>query len=83
MKILFISPTFANKKDEADFFEALQKVPGYKNIEEMGGHFLLELDNNLLERETVIQLASFFDRWGINKSPLETLAQMIDVETGS
>jgi hypothetical protein len=53
-------------------------VCGYKNTEAMGWHLILELNNDLLVRKTVLQLVTLFDCWEINNSPLETLAQMIE-----
>jgi len=82
MKILFISPDLSKESDKAEFFKGLDAVRGYKNIEAMGGHFLLELDNSALSREMVIGLVTLFDRWKIHKSPLEALAQMLEDKSG-
>ncbi|ORU93529.1 MAG: hypothetical protein A6F70_05865 [Cycloclasticus sp. symbiont of Bathymodiolus heckerae] len=82
MKILFITPDLSAKSDETEFFDGLHNVHGYKNTDVMGGHLLLELDNDSLGREMVLNLATLFDRWKINKSPLEALAQMVEDDSG-
>lgn len=44
----------------------------------MGTHLLLELDNSLT-LETMKALFALFDHWSIDKSPLESFNQLMDM----
>jgi hypothetical protein len=77
MKILFKKPIVSTNEKEKEFLLALTKVPAYLNVEEMGGHFLLALDNSL-GIETIQQLFVLFEDWGIDKSPLESFNQLVN-----
>jgi hypothetical protein len=38
----------------------------------------LELDNEVVDIVSIQQLFAFFERWNIDKSPLESLLQLVD-----
>jgi len=76
MKILFKKPIFNDQAHEKEFLGALKKVSAYQNVEEMGNHFLLALDNSL-GVETIQQLFILFEHWNIDPSPLESFNQLI------
>ncbi|MBQ0724211.1 MAG: hypothetical protein KBT50_06290 [Cycloclasticus sp.] len=77
MKILFKKPIVSTQEKEKEFLLALAKVPAYLSVEEMGGHFLLALDNNL-GIATIQQLFVLFEHWHIDKSPLESFNQLVN-----
>lgn len=77
MKILFKKPIVNTQEKEKEFLLALAKVPSYLNVEAMGNHFLLALDNSL-GIATIQQLFVLFEHWGIDKSPLESFNQLIN-----
>ena len=78
MKILFKAPPFGDKDSEKKFHQSLSSIPAYKDVEEMGTHLLLELDNSLT-LETIKALFALFDDWSIDKSPLESFNQLMDM----
>ena len=78
MKILFKAPPFGDKDSEKKFHQALSSIPAFKDVDEMGTHFLLKLDNSLT-LETIRALFELFDHWNIDNSPLESLNQLIDL----
>ncbi|PHS72180.1 MAG: hypothetical protein COB22_05635 [Cycloclasticus sp.] len=80
MKILFKSPELKSDVNRDEFFHSLEKIPAYKNIEKMQSHFLLELDN-AMGLKTIQQLFSLFDEWSIDKSPLESFVQYVQMES--
>lgn len=80
MKILLMSPTFCKQQSEQTFIESLTKIHAYKDIKAMGSHYLLELSNTF-NRQTVDQLNKLFDHWGIDPSPLVTLAELAEADT--
>ena len=79
MKILLQAPSFSAEKLEEQFFEAVYDIPAYKSIKPMGSHFLLEVDNEL-DNQTIPKLFALFDAWDIDKSPLESLSQLVDID---
>lgn len=56
----------------------LTEVLSYKGVEDMTTHLLLELDNEVVDIVSIQQLFAFFERWNIDKSPLESLLQLVD-----
>ncbi|MEE4291916.1 MAG: hypothetical protein V2J13_09235 [Cycloclasticus sp.] len=56
----------------------LTEVLSYKGVEDMTTHLLLELDNEVVDIVSIQQLFAFFERWNIDKSPLESLLQFVD-----
>jgi len=77
MKILSITPSFSDKDVERSFYDAIVKLPAYSSIKLIDCHFLLELDNELMY-ETIAPLTALYDHWGIDKSPLDTLNEMVN-----
>ena len=80
MKILFQAPAFSNTKSKSELLELLSELPAYVGNEEMNTHFLLELDSETIEFESIRQLSVIFDQWGINQSPLESLYQLMGID---
>ncbi|PCH85755.1 MAG: hypothetical protein COB26_11225 [Piscirickettsiaceae bacterium] len=80
MKILFKSPDFINTEKEREFFQTIERVTAYTGIEKMDTHFLLALDNSM-GVDTIQQLFKLFDVWAIDKSPLESFVNYIEVES--
>lgn len=79
MKILFKSPEFDNTEKEREFFQSIETVTAYTGIEKMDTHYLLALDNSM-GVETIQQLFKLFDVWAIDKSPLESFVNYIEME---
>ncbi|ORU94229.1 MAG: hypothetical protein A6F71_09205 [Cycloclasticus sp. symbiont of Poecilosclerida sp. M] len=80
MKILFQAPSFSDTKKEKAFLKSLSALQAYVGVTEMGSHYLLELDSETIEFESIRQLSILFDRWKIDRSPLESLFQMMGIE---
>ncbi len=80
MKILFKSPTFVSAMKKHEFFQSIEEVAAYTGIEKMDTHFLLALDNSL-GVDTIQQLFKLFDVWAIDKSPLESFVNYIEMES--
>lgn len=78
MKILFTKPTSLTEEKSALLMTELTQVLSYKGIEEMNTHLLLELDNEVVDIVSIQQLFALFERWGIDKSPLESLLELVD-----
>jgi len=58
----------------------LTQVLSYKGVEDMTTHLLLELDNEVVDIMSIQQLFALFEHWNIDKSPLESLLQLVDVQ---
>ena len=78
MKILFTKPTSLTEEKSALLMTELTQVLSYKGIEEMNTHLLLELDNEVVDIVSIQQLFALFERWAIDKSPLESLLQLVE-----
>ncbi len=78
MKILFTKPTLLTEEKSALLMTELTQVLAYKGVEDMSTHLLLELDNEVVDIESIQQLFALFERWEIDKSPLESLLQLVD-----
>lgn len=82
MKILSITPTFSEKKIGRDFFKAIEKLPAFLDIKIIGAHFLLELDNEQVY-ESLIPLSDLYRQWGIDRSPLDALDELVKKQMNS
>jgi len=80
MKILFIKPTQLSEEKTTLLMTELTQVLSYKGVEDMTTHLLLELDNEVVDIISIQQLFALFERWNIDKSPLESLLQLVDVQ---
>lgn len=80
MKILFTKPLQLNEEKHTALMTQLSRVLSYKKTEDMGTHLMLELDNETIEFDSIKQLFSLFEQWGIDQSPLESLLQMVDMK---
>ena len=80
MKILFKSPEFTQSKNNAGFQQDLEAIDAYKGVEMMATHYLLELDNALLDVSTIKQLFVLFEQWNIDPSPLESFVQYVEAQ---
>jgi hypothetical protein len=80
MKILFKSPEFSESKNDVNFQQALEAITAYKGVEMMTTHYLLELDNAMLDVGTIKQLFELFDQWKIDPSPLESFVQYVEAQ---
>ncbi|MBV1875381.1 MAG: hypothetical protein KUG50_02010 [Cycloclasticus sp.] len=80
MKILFTKPLQLNEEKHTVLMTQLSRVLSYKKTEDMGTHLMLELDNETIEFDSIKQLFSLFEQWGIDQSPLESLLQMVDMK---
>ena len=78
MKILFTKPVSLSEEKSALLMTELTQVLSYKGVEDMSTHLLLELDNEVVDIESIQQLFALFERWDIDKSPLESLLQLVD-----
>ena len=80
MKILFKSPENLNKEREKEFLGKLSALPAYVGNEGMGAHFLLELNSETVEFESIRQLSVLFQQWKIDPSPLESLYELMGIK---
>lgn len=78
MKILFTKPSPLATEKTTLLMTELTEVLSYKGVEDMATHLLLELDNEVVDIVSIQQLFAFFERWNIDKSPLESLLQLVD-----
>jgi len=78
MKILFTKPVSLAEEKSALLMTELTQVLSYKGVEDMSTHLLLELDNEVVDIVSIQQLFALFERWNIDKSPLESLLQLVD-----
>lgn len=78
MKILFTKPSPLATEKTILLMTELTEVLSYKGVEDMTTHLLLELDNEVVDIVSIQQLFAFFERWNIDKSPLESLLQFVD-----
>lgn len=78
MKILFTKPVPLATEKTTLLMTELTEVLSYKGVEDMTTHLLLELDNEVVDIVSIQQLFAFFERWNIDKSPLESLLQLVD-----
>ncbi|MBV1913313.1 MAG: hypothetical protein KUG55_06770 [Cycloclasticus sp.] len=78
MKILFTKPSPLATEKTTLLMTELTEVLSYKGVEDMTTHLLLELDNEVVDIVSIQQLFAFFERWNIDKSPLESLLQLVD-----
>jgi hypothetical protein len=78
MKILFTKPSPLATEKTTLLMTELTEVLSYKGVEDMTTHLLLELDNEVVDIVSIQQLFAFFERWNIDKSPLESLLQFVD-----
>ena len=78
MKILFTKPVSLSEEKSALLMTELTQVLSYKGVEDMSTHLLLELDNEVVDIVSIQQLFALFERWDIDKSPLESLLQLVD-----
>jgi hypothetical protein len=78
MKILFTKPSPLATEKTILLMTELTEVLSYKGVEDMTTHLLLELDNEVVDIVSIQQLFAFFERWNIDKSPLESLLQLVD-----
>ncbi|MBL4743709.1 MAG: hypothetical protein JKX87_03590 [Cycloclasticus sp.] len=79
MKILFKVPVFSDDRNEDVFLVSVKTIIAFKGVEEMGSHYMLELDNKVVGLESIQQLFALFTAWDIDKSPLESLLQMVNM----
>jgi hypothetical protein len=82
LKILLKAPAGSNV-DTDQLQKELQAITAYKEHKEMGTHIMLELDSETIVLESIQQLFALFERWEIDKSPLESLLQMVDAHSDS
>ncbi|ATI03434.1 MULTISPECIES: hypothetical protein [Cycloclasticus] len=80
MKILFSKPQQLSEGKNVELVAQLSGVLSYKNLDDMHTHFLLELDNETVEFDSIKQLFSLFEQWNIDQSPLESLLQMVNMK---
>ena len=79
MKILFSKPSQLSQEKNAQLLSQLSDILAHKNTDDMATHLMLELDNELIEVESIQQLFALCQEWGIDQSPLESLLQMVDM----
>ena len=80
MKILFKTPVYEDNEREKAFLALLTNLPAYVGNELMGTHYLLELDSETVEFESIRQLSLLFQVWKIDSSPLDSLYDLMGVK---